>query len=204
MEIQQDLPITCERVTKSQLAQKIGVSKPYVSKKIKDGTLVFDKEGKIDLAAAKDALKKNSDPARALTKDNATSRIDDSHNPAQQTSTAGVSTGDTPAATVQGDDGKRSFTAARTEREEYQAKLAKLQYEEKIGQLLPRDAVVEAMVTAGRKIQRQWDQLESWVDELYAAAQQGPAELKKLVKEKKRKAQEEAADYLTLAESDDA
>ncbi len=61
----------------------------------------------------------------------------------------------------------------RAAREGYNAEMARLELEEKLGRLIDKQDVEESMVTAGRSIRQGLDAIPGWSDEIDAAARNG-------------------------------
>lgn len=143
-------------------AQERGISHVAVLKAIQSGRLVKSithdaagkpKIGDPDLADSEWAA--NTDQAKPLN------RISGEPKRRKETATAAYEPRQSAAAqapvpmaappTDAGDTGGPSYAKSRAVREAYQARLAKLDYEEKSGKLLPADAVRVAMFNAARK-----------------------------------------------------
>lgn len=56
------------KVNRTNLAKELEVSKPYITKLVHKGILIFDENKEIDLEVAKKAIQDNSDPAKAYKK----------------------------------------------------------------------------------------------------------------------------------------
>lgn len=88
----------------------------------------------------------------------------------------------------------RGLTQARTAETVYKAKLAELLYKERVGQLLPLEGVVAAMERVAEGVAGDIDRLPTFADELSAAfTKDGPAGLRRALKEKAREIREELA-----------
>ena len=101
-----------ELISQAELARRLGVSRQYVGKLVKQGKI--EKVGaKIDFQAASAALKMLADPARPRN---------------------------TPDLLPDGSEGGDSttFAEAKTMKEVYQAKLARLKFEEESGKLIEK------------------------------------------------------------------
>lgn len=55
-------------VTRAELSRQLDVTKPYITKLVKKGTLTFNDKGLIDLDVAKKAIEDAADPTRAYKK----------------------------------------------------------------------------------------------------------------------------------------
>ena len=119
-------------VTQTALAQLLGVSRQYIGKLIKQGKLHYvEGTKKLDPAECAKALEALRDPARKSKADQA----------------IGVG-----ATTWAGTDGEviPSFAEAKAAKEYWQAKLARLKYEEESGQVISKDQVSSKAFDAGR------------------------------------------------------
>jgi len=146
--------------TQADYARHIGVSRAAVSKMVKAKKIPVRADKKIDFAEADHARKNNSDPARHLSDD---VPVDEKNEVVPQEDPGGP---------------KKSgptFNDVRTEREIYAAKIAELDLQERLGKILDRKDVENAMVAAGRKIRQGLDEIPIWADELDAAARHGGA-----------------------------
>lgn len=174
-------------MTQAQYADRIGTSRQYVNKLVQQGKITLDADGKIDPLAADAALQKIADPARSLADDDP------------------PLVGDPPQ-TEAASDGGLSFSEARTQRERHAAELTRLQLEERRGNLLPKQEVLDSVVAAGRRIRQHLDVAPSWAEELTAAAVTGgePA-VRAFLREKVRELETTIADSLARlgAEDDD-
>lgn len=166
--------------SQADYARHRGISKQAVNKAVKAGTIPLMPDGKIDFAEADRARADNGDPARRLSLEpespaptpsgRATTEPKPEPEPAAEAAAGGP-----PEA------GGLTFNAAKTAREAYQAKIAQLDYEQRVGQLLPRREVEDAMATSGRKIRQGLDGLVRWAGELDAAARNGGVDAVRLV-----------------------
>lgn len=98
-----------------------------------------------------------------------------------------------------------SFTHARTAREAYQAKLAKLEYERQMDAFRPKAEVVEGMVAAGRRIRQGLDAIPTWADEITGlmAAGGDAVAVRNWLRSKVRGLEQMIADHLTADARDD-
>ena len=114
--------LTSEMITQSEFARRLWLSRQYIGKMIKQGKI--QKVGdKIDFDAASDALKQVADPARPR---NTPDLLSDPLSEASPSPT-----------------GSRSptFGEAKTMKEVYSAKLARLRYEEESGKLIEKSEI---------------------------------------------------------------
>ena len=123
-----------ERVSQAEFARRNGWSKQYVAKLVKQGRIKLE-GGKIDPVAAKRAIDQLAEPSTALRE-----------NPEQSRTVV-------PAATAPTDNRKAvDYASARTMREAYKAKMAKLDYEEREGKLVDATQVKEQAFQTGRMV----------------------------------------------------
>lgn len=189
--------------TQAQYAKHRGVSRQAISKLVKNGKIPFEKiDGKlvINFARADHALDQNVDPSRKLAAASShqnvgTSPEDDDDLFAVQVKKAGPQNAD---------DQGPGYQEHRALREGYNAELARIELEERLGNLINRQEVEEAMVTAGRRIRQGLDGVTSWADELDAAARNGGANaVRAVLKDKMRGLQELIAESLVAIEGDE-
>ncbi|MFK0571959.1 hypothetical protein [Endozoicomonas sp.] len=117
-------------ISQAQFSREQGFNKSYVHKLVKKGIIKL-KDRKVDTRQALAAMEANADPVTLLRKENQLEVISPGSNPA---------------------GGAVDFVTARTMREAFKAKLAKLEYEEKSGQLTDASKVREDAFKAGRII----------------------------------------------------
>lgn len=109
--------LTPELISQSELARRLGVSRQYIYKLVKQGKLQRV-DGKIDFVAATETLKHLADPARPRkTKD-----LPDDPAPAAPSDASRAPT----------------FAEAKTMKEVFNAKLARLRFEEESGKLIEK------------------------------------------------------------------
>ncbi len=155
--------------TQSAYAGHAGISRQAVSQLVKKGVIILTKDKQVDFAEADTARGVQADPARLMVDD-----LPEVPEPSEITPQPS-----SPATSEQ------SYTAVRTERESYQAKLAKLEYEKQVGLTLPRKEIENAMVLSGRKIRQGLDGVIGWSDELDAASRNGSVEAVRAVLKKR-------------------
>ncbi len=123
-----------ERVSQAEFARRNGWSKQYVAKLVKQGRIKLE-GGKIDPVAAKRAIDQLAEPSTALR-----------DKPVQGRTPI-------PASTAPTDSRKAvDYASARTMREAYKAKMAKLDYEEREKQLVDARKVREEAFQTGRLV----------------------------------------------------
>ncbi len=119
-------------ISLSEYARRKGVSRQYVSRLAKEGRLPLDGEGRVDSVAADAALAAVSDPTR----------------PRRSVGVVAVES-EPSGAVVDGPRGL-TLTEARTRRESIRARSDELSLQERLGELLPRREVEDALFSAGR------------------------------------------------------
>ena len=118
-------------LSQSEFAKRQGWSRQYVAKLVKSGKIKLV-NGKVDEQAALSALKQQAEPATALRQA-----------PARQEAFPA-----TPTDSRQAVD----FVTARTMREAFKAKMAKMEYEEKSGKLTDAARVRDDAFQAARMV----------------------------------------------------
>tara|TARA_R110002012_G_scaffold63674_1_gene167484 strand:+ start:93 stop:581 length:489 start_codon:yes stop_codon:yes gene_type:complete len=114
-----------ELITQSELARRLGVTRQYIYKLVKQGKIA--KEGKlVDFDKASKAIKMIADPARSSAIDSKPAQLDE--------------------------ESDQSFAEAKTMKEIYGAKLAKLKYEEEAGMLILKSDVKSKAHEVGKNI----------------------------------------------------
>lgn len=95
----------------------------------------------------------------------------------------------------------RHLTQAKAQTESIRASLAELEYRRKIGELLPRDLVTEAMAEAGGRVARSIERLVRDADEITETALHGGTkEVRSLLRGKVREIRAEVANAIALPE----
>ncbi len=150
-------------ITQAEFARQLEVSKPYIHKLVKKGIIKL-RNGKVDTEQALAAMKANADPANALREESPAEVIPAGGNAA----------------------GAVDFVTARTMREAFRAKLAKLEYEEKSGKLTDAGKVRNDAFKAGRIIR---DELLAIPDRLadVLAAEDDPGSVRQIIFEELEK-----------------
>ena len=143
-------------ISQAEFARQQGFTKGYVTKLIKKG-IVKLKNGKVDSVQAQQAMKANADPVTLIRSDQSTDLA------ASQ-------------------PGAVDFVTARTIREAFKAKMAKLEYEEKSGTLTDAAKVKQDAFKAGRIIR---DELLAIPDRMadVLAAEDDPGKVGELLQE---------------------
>ena len=143
-------------ISQAEFARQQGFTRGYITKLIKKG-IVKLKNGKVDSVQAEQAMKANADPVTLIRSDQSTDLA-----PTQP--------------------GAVDFVTARTMREAFKAKMAKLEYEEKSGTLTDAAKVKQDAFKAGRIIR---DELLAIPDRMadVLAAEDNPYEVTRLLRE---------------------
>lgn len=141
-------------MSQAEFARQQGFTRGYVTKLIKKGIIRLS-NGKVDSVQAQQAMKANADPVSLIRSDQTTELA-----PAQP--------------------GAVDFVTARTMREAFRAKMAKLEYEEKSGTLTDAAKVKQDAFKAGRIIR---DELLAIPDRLadVLAAEDDPATVRRII-----------------------
>jgi len=141
-------------MSQAEFARQQGFTRGYVTKLIKKGIIRLS-NGKVDSNQAQQAMKANADPVSLIRSDQTTELA-----PTQP--------------------GAVDFVTARTMREAFRAKMAKLEYEEKSGTLTDAAKVKQDAFKAGRIIR---DELLAIPDRLadVLAAEDDPRKVKALL-----------------------
>jgi hypothetical protein len=106
-------------------------------------------------------------------------------------------------AAADADAGDASYQKSRALRERYNAKMAELLYREKVGKVLGKQDVEDAMVTAGRRIRQAMDAIIGWADEIYSTAQDGDVQaVRSILKSRVRGLEETIVASLTTDDPD--
>tara|TARA_R110000751_G_scaffold76247_1_gene153557 strand:+ start:21160 stop:21837 length:678 start_codon:yes stop_codon:yes gene_type:complete len=201
--------------SQADYARHCGVTRQAVSKWLKAGRIEKLPNGRIDFVQADRALQKTADPARAMALGRA-DPLDDAgagagHWPVA-TDAAGKNRDDLfdyaasePAQPVAAPEtnGDASYQKSRALRERYNAKMAQLDYEEKVGKVLNKQDVEDAMVTAGRRMRQAMDAIIGWADEIYSTAQDGDVQaVRSILKSRVRGLEETIVASLTTDDPD--
>ena len=128
-----------QKVSKSQLARELGVSRQAVGDLVKRGVLTEDKDGTIDLELARHALVNRVRPSSK------TAQALGSPSLARSAATA-------PLVDEDGDDEIGDYHAAKTIRESAEARIAQLKLAEMRGQVVQKAEVDRAAFEAARAL----------------------------------------------------
>ena len=164
-----------ERITQSEFARRNGWTRQYVAKLIKQGRVKLE-GGKIDPVAAKRAIDNLAEPSTELWE-----------KPAQKPAPGYTTTTASPlqsASAAPPTDGRKAvdYASARTMREAYRAKMARLDYEEREGKLVDAQKMYEEGFQLGRQVR---DAILSVPDRLadILAAEQDPVKIRQLLQD---------------------
>ncbi|MHC8493423.1 hypothetical protein ACTU44_12020 [Thalassospira sp. SM2505] len=184
-------------------AKHRGVSRQAISKLVKSGKIPFTKAGsviEINFAQADKALGQTIDPSRTLAAESGSQPVGKPHSGGDLFDQPVVTQIDTGQSGEQGSD----YQQHRAAREGYNAEIARLDLEERLGRLVDKQDVEESMVTAGRQIRQGLDAIPGWSDEIDAAARNGGVNaVRSLLKEKVRILQDVIATSLVVLIEDD-
>lgn len=136
------------KLTQAQLARVVGVTRQQIHKLCVRGILKLDAEGRIDEDEAKATILAQHNPAHAATRSTAAARLQASEPAADQ------QPDEPPQAASQDSAGGMSFQIARTLREKYAALIAKVEYEEAVGLLVPKKDVDRQAFELARQAQQ--------------------------------------------------
>jgi hypothetical protein len=152
-----DAPVL--EMTQAEYARHRGVSPQAVNKQVKAGKIPLLPNGKIDAAAA--------DRALGETRERVTLRDEPDEADAPR------------AAPAEG----AGLTKAKTATEVYRARLAQLEYEERVGRVVPTANVGDAATACAEVTVKALEMALMRVDAMMAAAAKGEGELRQVVRE---------------------
>jgi transcriptional regulator with XRE-family HTH domain len=165
-----------ELISQAELARRLGVSRQYVNRLVRSGKLELEGK-KIDAAKAVAALRQVRDPARKYKTDEPA----DLDQPAPQPE---------PAAKRQ-----PTFAEAKTMKEVYLARMARLKYEEEAGKLVPKADVEARAADIGMVVKQNILSIPSrLMDQL--ADETDPREINAILEAELRRALEQLAQEL--------
>ncbi|RCK20080.1 hypothetical protein TH8_19645 [Thalassospira profundimaris] len=184
-------------------AKHRGVSRQAISKLVKSGKIPVTRIGnaiEINFAQADKALGQTIDPSRTLAAESGSQPVGKPRSGDDLFDQTVVTQIDAGQSGEQGSD----YQQHRAAREGYNAEIARLDLEERLGRLVDKHDVEESMVTAGRQIRQGLDAIPGWADEIDAAARNGGVNaVRSLLKEKVRGLEEMIADSLVVIVDDD-
>lgn len=152
-----------EQVSQARFADMVGCTRQNISRLIKMGRLPYDAQiKKIPLEAGLLAYRDNRDPTKIQNSSTPPigAVIEEVAAEAQEKKSV--------AASVPGE-----LQLARTDRERWQARKQELDVQQRMGLLLERNKVEDAMVSAGRRIRQNLDMLVGQAGEIYSLAKSG-------------------------------
>ena len=162
-----------ERITQSEFARRNGWTRQYVAKLIKQGRISLEGR-RIDPVAAKRAIDNLSEPSTELRKRPVAKAV--------QGHTTGAAFIPQSVSASPPTDGRKAvdYASARTMREAYRAKMARLDYEERKGKLVDAQKMYEEGFQPGRQIR---DALLGIPDRMadILAAEPDPARVRQLL-----------------------
>ena len=178
--------------SQAEYARHAGISEPAVSKLKRNGRLVLTSDGRVDFAATDDARRRGADPSRALAGTAPEIPAPVSREPA-----------DPPTTPLQA---PMTFAEVKAEDAWYSARLKQIDLETQLGNILLKDAVAEAEMTAARTVRMSIDSLPGHAEEIVAAATSGGADaVRGVLRTIARRIEESLASQLTaMAEEADA
>ena len=135
-----------QRVSQSEFARQNGWSRQYVAKLVQQGRIKLE-GGKIDPVAAKRVIAQLAEPSTAL-REKAQEQVREKPEPSHVASV--VSNQHQTALPQQSKT--VDYAAARTMREAYRAKMARLDFEEREGKLIDATKVKEEAFQVGRMV----------------------------------------------------
>ena len=147
-----------DRVNKSELAKRLNVKPPYISKLVKQKKLIFGNDGLIDFDEAVRQMNKN------------TERITSVINNEQVTT----------------EDNQEDYKYWKTESEKWKAKQEQLEYEEKLKNLIPKSKVEEDGYMIGNLVKEQFLSLPESLCNIFAAESDPMVIREQWLKETKR------------------
>jgi len=162
-----------ELVTQAELARRLDVSRQYVNRLVRMGKLELEGK-KLDVAKSIAVMEQLRDPARKR-------KSDDQADPDQ-------------AAPQSGPEAKRqpTFAEAKTMKEVYLARMARLKYEEEAGKLVPKADVESRAADIGMVVKQNLLSIPSrMMDEL--AIESDPREINAILERELRQVLEQLA-----------
>ena len=165
-----------ELVSQAELARRLGVSRQYVNRLVRSGKLELEGK-KIDVAKAVAALRQVRDPARKYKTDEP---ADLDQFPQEDSSEAGP---------------QLTFAEAKTMKEVYLARMARLKYEEEAGKLVPKADVEARAADIGMVVKQNLLSIPSrLMDQL--ADETDPREINAILEAELRRVLEQLAEEL--------
>lgn len=157
---------TSNVATRAQFARLNGWGRSYVTELAQAGRLVLADNGKVLVRESLERIKATADPAHAaVAQRHAAERAAKANGDDEQPKTDRVGS---------------TFSQAKAVRERYNAMLAKVEYEQRIGELVSAKEVRRAAEEFGAALRRRWENL---ADSLAAvcAAESDPARVHALI-----------------------
>lgn len=132
-------------ISKSEFARRLGISPAMVTKLCRSGRIPVMKNGKLDFEKASAAYEETRQVGREVSAENGKKGHKSVEQPELPSDDAGLAGGGTPGVAAQ-------FNKAKTAEKIYQAKLKKLEYEEKEGSLIAKDVVADDAFLAASEL----------------------------------------------------
>lgn len=176
-------------VSQSEAARQVGVTKQRINKLVEQDRLKTNDRRQVNLQEVLRVYQKGLDPSwteSPLVRSAAPPR-DEAH------------AGGMP----EDEGGTNEYREARTQREKIQTERAQFELDVQRGKYLPKQDVLDAMVASGRRMRQMLDAVTEWADELAAGSAGGAAELRRILKTKVRKLEQEMADAISLRGADE-
>lgn len=179
-----------ELVSQAELARRLGVSRQYISKLVKEGKLELVGR-KLDAEASMAVLEGLSDPARPRKTSFASAPPAREVVPEQPAPAS-----DPEGAIIKGEKRAPTFAEAKTMKEVYLAKMARLKFEEEAGRFLEKAEVERRAQEVGMVVRQNLLSLPSrLMDQL--AAESDPREINALLEGEVREVLKMLAEELT-------
>ena len=173
-------------ITQAAYAESVGKTRQYINKLVREGRLPSYGPRKMIRQDEADRL---LPPSRF----NDTMPAIDQHASRANGSDSGTRSSETGYG--------HHLTHAKAQTESIRASLAELEYRRKIGELLPRDMITEAMSEAGIRIARSIERLVREADAITETAVRGGSkEVRNMLRNKVREIRAEVADAIALPE----
>lgn len=131
-------------VSQAEFARQIGVDRAHVTRLKQAGRLVMTEDGKVDVEASRSRIAATADPNR----DDVAAR----HAAGRDSKVSPRDTAPPPATPAPEDKVGNSYQAARAVKEKYLALDAKIDYEKKVGNLIPKEDVDAALKAMGAAV----------------------------------------------------
>ena len=131
-------------ISQAEFARLLGVDRAHVTRLKQAGRLVMTHDGKVDADASRARIAATADPNR----DDVAAR----HAAGRESKVSPRDTAPPPVAPAPEDKVGNSYQAARAVKEKYLALDAKIDYEKKVGNLIPKEDVDAALKAMGAAV----------------------------------------------------